>query len=173
MARQLRSASAKPANTIPNTVPATPVDDIPTEWAMSVWVDKHGNRYYFKEEEMVPENPAWHDLISAIITPPKPALRPVDRFWIHQNANPKDPVYFDDDQIVAEAATRIRFELTPEEAAEKLGYRAEWYVVEPITYEDDGVEFIKNEPVEEDDHWFPATEEEIATALAEKAEKGK
>ena len=94
---------------IPGTTPATPVEDIPTEWAMSVWVDKHGNRYYFKEDDMSPDNPQWCDLINAIIAPPKPALRPVDRFWIHQNVNPDDPVYFDDDQIVDEAKTRIHF----------------------------------------------------------------
>ncbi|MBR3232678.1 hypothetical protein IKF74_00065 [Candidatus Saccharibacteria bacterium] len=177
MSRKLRSASAEPVSepipeTIPDTIPVEPAsaDAIPTEWAMSVWIDKHGNRYYFKESEMVPDNPAWRDLINAIVTPPKPPLRPVGRFWIHRHANKDNPIWFDDEQLVDEAVKLTNFRGSPEDAAKTLGFNAGWFVVESVAYEEDGVEFIKNEPVEDDKgQWYPATDEEIAAALAEMA----
>ncbi|MBQ1528446.1 hypothetical protein IIZ77_02240, partial [Candidatus Saccharibacteria bacterium] len=143
--------------------------------AMSVWVDKHGNRYYFKEDEMIPDNPQWNALISAIITPPEPPLRQVDRFWVHQAVNSDDPIWFDDEQLVDEVAKLIHIDVPPEEAAEKLGFKAGWFVVKSITYQrPDGSTFIKNEPVEDDKgQWYPATEAEIASALVAKAELAK
>ncbi len=157
--------------TLPKTTPALPAETDDIEQAYAMFIDVEGNPREFKREELCAENKDWMNFITPMVTPRKPKLRPVDRFWIHGSVSKDDPVWFDDTQIVAEAARLTNFKVTPEEAAKKLGFKAEWYVVEPVTYQNpDGTKFIKNEPVEDDKHqWYPATEEEIAAALAEKA----
>ncbi len=162
-------------DTMPKTLPPTTpahaeeIDDV-EEWAYALFVSTKGNRREFKREEMCAENKGFVDFVTPMTTPRKPKLRLVDRFWIHSSVSKDDPVWFDDAQIVGEAARLTNFKVTPEEAAKKLGFKAEWYVVEPVTYQNpDGSKFVKYEPVEDDKHqWYPATDEEIAAALAEK-----
>lgn len=137
----------------------------PSKYVFALFIDKDGNRSEFSAHDIQFDNPKWRDAVEPTLEDPKSKLRPAGRFWVHKDADPVSPIYFDDEQLIEQAEKLTHVKLKPEEAAKRLGFTDKWFVVEAVTYKDDKGEFVKHEPVEQDGHWFEATEEEIQFAL--------
>ncbi len=138
----------------------------PSLYVFALFIDKDGNRSEFSAQDIHFDNEKWRDAVEPTLEDPKSKLRPAGRFWVHKDADPVSPIYFDDDQLIEQAEKLTHVKLEPEEAAKRLGFTDKWFVVEAVTCKDDkGGEFVKYEPVEQDGHWFEADGDEIAYAI--------